>query len=242
MHQKFYTSDWSTTPISDIWNLARRKGMVGLAILLPILLFKKYFGRSEMAAYAEARMEEISKRSRSDLSEIEQQSLSVSEDECRDCQLHHLYYFSPPWIGGKQGVGGVWINDAQNIWCIVFNTRVLMNSIDRSRTIFTCHSKTDAKSVFTTTNDDADIPIAEQTINRADVVTLGNESSIRDVIALHQKRTAERNLVRYEADAIDRDLLSIQRAFHDELLKRGLIRKITQLEYAQLTKANKASA
>ncbi len=144
-HQDFYTSDWSTTPVGDIWNLAASKGVVGFTILLPVLLFKKYLGRSEMATYAEARMEQILKRSSSDLSEIDKQLISPFEDQCRRCQLHHLYYFSPSWIGCKQGVGSVWVNSEQNTWCEVFNTRAHMNGIGRSRTVFTCHSKTDAK-------------------------------------------------------------------------------------------------
>ncbi len=69
--------------------------------------------------------------------------------------------------------------------------------------------------VFTTTNDDADIPIAEQTINREGVFSLANETSIRDVIAIHQQRTAARNLVRYEAETIDHELVLIAQEFHD---------------------------
>lgn len=145
-----------------------------------------------------------------------------------------------PFIGAKSGASAVFLSQTGESYATIVWLKIKLGKLERSDTIFACHSTLQTGGELTTASLPRDLWIPEMIPPETTVSLLPKGAPQHEVIRAHRERLAspqfKPNLL--DAASLAEYLLSSTQRLYDHLINKNLYRRLTDAEVSRLVSAS----
>jgi hypothetical protein len=232
---QFYTDDVTSMPVTAIWRVSRRQGLIGCVILFPCLLVRKAFKLRYPANHGMSRVVTLSSLRDDELPIGVHDAFAPFEAVCRGHGMRHILSFRPPWIGGKSAVFSMWLDPSGEFYCNITQIDVRLGAFRQSSTIFACHSLLDSGAELHTSAMAPENWIPELIRPHQEMEALAPDAQPIEVIECHIKRIADRSgLIRFTNETLLEEIIRGSQEQFDFMVDKGIYTPLTVAEIQRL--------